>query len=97
MPGSPHSSAIRRSADPHRSATAIRNYLGHFTEAVNLARAARDGLRDQATPALTAQFLTMEARALASSGDTRGCHATLTAAERAFEIPEPGRDPEFIS
>jgi transcriptional regulator with XRE-family HTH domain len=73
------------------------NYLGHFTEAVNLARAAREGLRDQATPALTAQFLTMEARAQASSGDTRGCHAALAAAERAFEIPEPGRDPEFIS
>ncbi|HEY7143563.1 MAG TPA: helix-turn-helix domain-containing protein [Streptosporangiaceae bacterium] len=73
------------------------NYLGHLTEAVNLARAAREGLRDQATPALTAQFLAMEARGLASSGDTRGCHAALAAAERAFEIPEPGRDPEFIS
>jgi hypothetical protein len=72
-------------------------YLGHLPEAVNLARAAREGLRDQATPALTAQFLTMEARALARSGDTRGCHAALGAAKRAFDVPEPGRDPEFIS
>lgn len=72
-------------------------YLGHLPEAVNLARAAREGLRDQATPALTAQFLTMEARALASSGDTHGCHAALAAVERAFHVPEPGVDPEFIS
>jgi|GEM_PF-880594 len=72
-------------------------YLGHYPEAVNLARAAHEGLRDQATPALTAQFLTMEARALARTGDTQGCHAALAAAERAFDAPEPGRDPEFIS
>jgi transcriptional regulator with XRE-family HTH domain len=72
-------------------------YLGHCTEAANLARAALGGLRDQATPALTAQFRTMEARALARSGDARGCHAALAAAERAFQEPEPGRDPEFIS
>ena len=72
-------------------------YLGHLTEAVNLARAAREGLRDQATPALTAQFLAMEARALARSGDRRGCHAALAAVERTFHVPEPGVDPEFIS
>ena len=72
------------------------NYLGHHGEAVNLARAAHSGLRDMATPALTAQFLAMEARALASGGDARGCHAALAAAERAFRVPQPGRDPEFI-
>jgi len=72
-------------------------YLGHLTEAANLARAAHQGLRDTATPALTAQFLAMEARALARAGDTRGCHTALAAAERSFQSPEPGRDPEFIS
>jgi transcriptional regulator with XRE-family HTH domain len=72
-------------------------YLSHFPEAVNLARAAREGLRDQATPALTAQFLAMEARALARSGDTHGCHAALAAAEQTFHVPQPGVDPEFIS
>jgi transcriptional regulator with XRE-family HTH domain len=72
-------------------------YLGHLTEAVNLARAAREGLHDQATPALTAQFLAMEARALARSGDRRGCHFTLAAVERTFHVPEPGVDPEFIN
>ncbi len=72
-------------------------FLGHFTEAASLARAARTGLRDQATPVLTSQFLAMEARALARAGDTSACHAALTAAERSFEPFEPGRDPEFIS
>jgi hypothetical protein len=72
-------------------------YLGHLPEAVNLTRAASDGLRDAATPVLTAQFRAMEARALARAGDARGCHAALTAAERAFQAPEPGRDPDFIA
>jgi transcriptional regulator with XRE-family HTH domain len=72
-------------------------YLGHLTEAANLARAAHGGLLDVATPALTAQFRAMEARALARAGDSRGCHTALAAAERAFQAPEPGRDPEFIS
>jgi hypothetical protein len=35
--------------------------------------------------------------ALARSGDACGTHAALAAAERAFEVPEPGRDPDFIS
>ncbi len=93
-----HSAADRRLACSVMSAMSHQaTYLGHLPEAVNLARAAREGLRDQATPALTAQFLTMEARALARSGDSRGCHAALAAAERTFDAPEPGRDPEFIS
>jgi hypothetical protein len=71
-------------------------YLGHTTEAANLARAAHGGLRDLATPALTAQFRAMEARALARAGDTRACHAALTAAEQAFRTWESGRDPDFI-
>jgi hypothetical protein len=95
---------LAQSADDRRLACSIMsamshqaNYLGHLPEAVNLARAAREGLRDQATPALTAQFLAMEVRALARSGDTRGCHGALAAAERTFRTPEPGNDPEFIS
>jgi tetratricopeptide (TPR) repeat protein len=72
-------------------------FLGHAAEAANLARAARSGLQDTATPVLSAQFLAMEARALARAGDAHGCHAALAAAERAFQPPEVGRDPEFIS
>jgi transcriptional regulator with XRE-family HTH domain len=71
-------------------------YLGRTAEAANLARAAHDGLRDMATPALTARFRAMEARALARAGDRRGCQVALTAAERAFRTPEPDRDPDFI-
>ena len=72
-------------------------FLGHTAEATNLARAARAGLQDTATPTLSAQFLAMEARALARTGDTRACHAALASAERAFQPPEAGRDPDFIS
>ena len=61
-------------------------YLGPLTEAANLARAAHQGLRDTATPALTAQFLAMEARALARAGDTRGCHAALIAADQSHHM-----------
>jgi transcriptional regulator with XRE-family HTH domain len=72
-------------------------FLGHLPEAANLARAAREGLRDLATPVLTAQFAAMEARARARAGDAPGCHAALAIAERAFSDPEPGRDPAFIA
>jgi hypothetical protein len=99
-----HALRLAQSADDRQLACSVMSamshqatYLGHLTEAANLARAAYGGLRDRATPALTAQFLAMEARALARAGDTRGCHAALAAAERAFQIPEPGRDPGFIS
>jgi hypothetical protein len=95
---------LAQSADDRRLACSILSamshqatYLGHLSEAVNLTRAAHDGLRDVATPVLTAQFRAMEARALARTGDARGCHAALAAAERAFDVPEPGRDPEFIA
>ncbi len=92
------SAADRRLACSVLSAMSHRaTFLGHLTEAASLARAARTGLRDQATPALTSQFLAMQARALARAGDTSGCHAALAAAERSFEPFEPGRDPEFIS
>src|ERR1039457_1753010 len=53
-------------------------FLGHLTEAASLARAAQTGLGAQATPRLMAQFLSMEARALARAGDARACHAALT-------------------
>ena len=72
-------------------------FLGHLTEAASLARAAQTGLGAQATTRLMAQFLSMEARALARAGDARACHAALTAAERSFQRADAGQDPEFIS
>ena len=72
-------------------------FLGRYSDAANLARAAQTGLGAAATPTLAAQFLAMEARALAAAGDTRACHLALAAAERSFEAADPGQDPEFIS
>jgi transcriptional regulator with XRE-family HTH domain len=72
------------------------NYVGHLTEAANLARAAQAAVRPVATPTLLAQFQAMEARALASQGDVSGCHAALAAAERSLGHNHPGQDPEFI-
>jgi hypothetical protein len=72
-------------------------FLGHYGEAINLGRAARAGLAAVATPTLTAQFLTMEARALAGAGEARACHVAMSAAEHSFEQADPAIDPEFIS
>ena len=71
-------------------------FLGRFTEAANLARAARAGTRGLATASLAAHFSTMEARALAGLGDLRGCHLALSDAERAFERRSPGSDPDWF-
>ena len=72
-------------------------FLGHASEAVNLTRAAQAGVVAVATPTLMAQFQSMEARALARLGDTRGCERALATAERSFGQANPGEDPEFIS
>lgn len=72
-------------------------FLGHSAEAAGLARAAQTGIANTGSPALTAQFRAMEARALAASGDTRACELALAATERSFSQAEPGQDPEFIS
>jgi len=71
-------------------------YMGRFTEAANLARAARTGTGTTATATLTAHFHTMEARALARLGDAKGCDRALAEAVRAFERRDPGNDPEWI-
>jgi tetratricopeptide (TPR) repeat protein len=71
-------------------------YLGRYTEAANLARAARTGAGSVATPTLTAHFHTMEARALARLGDAKGCDRALAEAVREFERRNPDDDPEWI-
>ena len=71
-------------------------FLGRFTEAANLARAAEAGTRGLAVPSLASHFSTMEARALAGLGDRRGCHLALSDAERAFELRNPGSDPDWF-
>jgi hypothetical protein len=71
-------------------------YAGRFTDAANLARAARTGTGNDATATLTAHFHTMEARALARLGDAKGCDRALADAVRIFERRNPDDDPEWI-
>ncbi|WP_433376122.1 hypothetical protein [Streptosporangium sp. CA-115845] len=71
-------------------------FVGRYREAVNLARAARQGTAGVATPTLTAHFHTMEARALARLGDAPACDRALTQAVREFERRNPDDDPDWI-
>lgn len=71
-------------------------YMGRFTEAADLARAARSGSGNVATPTLAAHFHIMEARALARLGDAKGCDRALAEAVREFERRNPDNDPEWI-
>jgi hypothetical protein len=71
-------------------------FLGRFTEAANLARAALAGTRGTATPTLTAHFRAMEARALARLGDAKACGHALAESMREFERASPDNDPEWI-
>jgi hypothetical protein len=71
-------------------------YTRRFSEAANLARAARSGTRGLAASTLTAHFHAMEARALARLGDAKGCDRALADAVREFERRNPENDPQWI-
>ncbi|HEY2079102.1 MAG TPA: hypothetical protein VGH53_22455, partial [Streptosporangiaceae bacterium] len=73
------------------------NYLGNFSDAVQFARAAQAATSMNTTATVSTMFLAMEARALASIGDARGCAEILHRAEQTFERANPGEDPEWIS
>lgn len=72
------------------------NYLGKFTEAAQLARAAQEGSRGAATATVSAMFLAMEARARASAGDGRSCATALKEAEVEFAKQSICDDPPWI-
>ncbi len=72
-------------------------FLGRYTQAATLARAALMGISPVATPTLRAQFHAMEARALARTGDVAGCEAALSAATKALESRNNEDEPEWIS
>ncbi|MCT9011619.1 hypothetical protein [Streptomyces rhizosphaerihabitans] len=72
-------------------------FLGRYTQAATLARAALMGISPVATPTLRAQFHAMEARALARTGDVRACEAALSAATKALEGRNTDDEPEWIS
>lgn len=73
------------------------NYLGRYNEALQFARAAQTSAAGKASHTVNAMFLAMEARALASSGDSRSCAEVLHRAEQAFGRRDPNRDPPWIS
>lgn len=72
-------------------------FLGRYTHAATLARAALMGISRVATPTLRAQFHAMEARALARTGDVRACERALAEATTALERRNNGDEPEWIT
>jgi hypothetical protein len=72
-------------------------FLGRYTHAATLARAARMGISKVATPTLMAQCHAMEARALARTGDVRACERALSEATRALDSRNHGDEPEWIT
>ncbi|WP_433892512.1 hypothetical protein [Streptomyces sp. CA-111067] len=72
-------------------------FLGHFTQAATLARAARMGISGVATPTLMAQFHAMEARALARTGDRRACEQALAESARFLDRRNESDEPEWIT
>jgi tetratricopeptide (TPR) repeat protein len=73
------------------------NYLGKFSEALQFARAAQTSAAGKASHTVNAMFLSMEARALASSGDSQACMQALRRAENAFNQRDPNKDPAWSS
>ncbi|UGQ10978.1 transcriptional regulator [Yinghuangia sp. ASG 101] len=72
------------------------NFLGEYRDALQFARAAKLGASGHATPRVHAMYCAMEARALASLGDTRACLRALREAETAFAKGMDGDDPSWI-
>jgi hypothetical protein len=73
------------------------NYLGSYPEALQFARAAQAAISKVRSPTVASMFLAMEARALASIGDARGCRTVLGAAQEMFDQRNPENDPSWIS
>jgi hypothetical protein len=73
------------------------NYLGQTTRAAQLARAAIEGGRGQATPRAKAMFAAHEARALSSAQDLAGASRAMNEAERYFERAGTAQDPEYLA
>jgi transcriptional regulator with XRE-family HTH domain len=71
-------------------------FMGRYTEAATLSRAALNGTRGIATPTLTAHFHAMEARALARLHDAKACGHALAQSMREFERSNPQNDPLWI-
>lgn len=65
-------------------------HLGRVREAIDLAQAASVGTQRTVPPTATAMFASMEACALAASGDFRACEEALFRAQRTLNSAESG-------
>ncbi|MGW4117096.1 hypothetical protein [Nocardia sp. NPDC004711] len=72
------------------------NFLGHYQDAVHLARGAAHISLGHATPTAMALFHAMEARGLASLGDEKGVTQALSMAEGYLARGNSELDPEWI-
>ena len=72
-------------------------YLGNFSQAVQLARAAQEGSKCVASATTMAMFVAMEARAHAGNNDDKACSRALREAERFFERRQTSDDPQWIA
>ncbi len=72
------------------------NYLGKFGDAAQLARAAQSATQGNSSATVGAMCVAREARALASSGDERGCAKALNKAETLFARRATDTDPEWM-
>ncbi|GLZ36352.1 hypothetical protein Lesp02_85390 [Lentzea sp. NBRC 105346] len=73
------------------------NYLGRFSDAVQLARAAQSAAVGTGVPAAMSSYFAMEARALANLGDERGCSDALRRSETEFAQRTPDSDRPWIT
>lgn len=71
-------------------------FVGRFTDAANLARAALTGTRGIVPPTLTAHFHAMEARALARLGDAKSCSRALSESVTEFDRANPEDAPAWM-
>ncbi|HEX5741863.1 MAG TPA: hypothetical protein VFY17_09975 [Pilimelia sp.] len=71
------------------------NLLGHPREALALARAGRQGITPDDSPACLADLYILEARASAAIGDGPAATRAVAAAERAFDRVDHQDEPEW--
>ncbi|OIJ91148.1 sporulation protein [Streptomyces colonosanans] len=73
------------------------NYLGNHAQAIQLARAAVEGAKGQATPRAMANYAAMEARALSNAGDGIAASRAMMEAEHHFQRADTAEDPAWLS
>lgn len=72
------------------------NFLGKADDAIRFARAAQQAAGSQTSKTVQAMLLTMEARGLASRGDTAACARVLHQAETLFDQCDKADNPQWI-